>query len=317
MNVSVFIKFIRYIYIKLIFVLGLIVFSWLVIKWFHPSPIVFWHGVVKNGTIPLPQGFTLEFKLALLKNSSLVIAGCARNMAGEVFGFRDRIKSITSLFGEYHIFIGESDSNDSTLMNLRQWGKENDRVTIRTYGNLSRNMVIRPVRIAYCRNNLLDEIRNTGLFRQPKRTFYMVVDPDINKRLDQPNFLSNFDYSLDEWGVMTASRYASYYDIWALRNDVINYDCWQIQDNYLVGIATFGKTFFTHIAAHMKPIPSNHSLIPMDSAFGGAAIYQIKYLNGCRYSGYESFEICEHVPFNLCVTKNKGRIFINPKFQND
>ncbi len=50
-------------------------------------------------------------------------------------------------------------------------------------------MAIRPFRIAYCRNNLLDEIRST----------------DISKRLEQSNFLSNFDYSIDEWGVMTAS----------------------------------------------------------------------------------------------------------------
>jgi len=317
MYASAFIKIIRANYIKIIFVFGLIVFSWLVLKWFYPSPIVFWHGVLKDGTIPLPQGFTLEFKLAFLKNSSLIVAACARNIEGDLFGFRERIENITSLFGEYHIFIGESDSNDSTLMYLRQWAKENDRVTIRTYGNLSHNMTIRPVRIAYCRNNLLDEIRSTDLFRLPKRTFYMVADPDINKRLDQPNFLSNFDYSIDEWGVMTASRYGNYYDIWALRNDVINYDCWRIQENTLVNIATFGKTYHTHLSAHMKPIPSNHSLIPVDSAFGGAAIYQIKYLNGCRYSGYESFEICEHVPFNLCVTQNEGKIFINPKFQND
>ncbi len=127
MYASVFIKSIRSICTKIIFVLGLIVFSWLVIKWFNPSPIVFWHGVLKNRTVPLPQGFTLEFKLAFLKNSSLIVAGCARNMQDDVFVFRDRIKNITSLFEE-------SDSNDHTLMYLRQWSNENDRVTIRTYG---------------------------------------------------------------------------------------------------------------------------------------------------------------------------------------
>jgi hypothetical protein len=178
MHASTFIKIIRPIFIKIIYVLGLIVLSWLILKWFYPSPIVFWHGELKNGTVPFPQGFTLEFKLAFLKNSSLIIAACARDIGGDVFGFRDRIGNITSLFGEYRIFIGESDSSDNTLMYLHQWGKENDRVTIRTYGNLSHNMTMRSVRIAYCRNNLLDEIRSTDLFRQPKRTFYMSADPD-------------------------------------------------------------------------------------------------------------------------------------------
>lgn len=308
---------INYIYKKIIFLLGLIVILWLVLKWLYPLPIVFWHGAIKSGKSPLPQGFTLDFKLKFLNSSSLIVAACGRNIESHIFEFRDRMQNITSLFGEHHIFIGESDSSDNTLKYLRQWAKENDRVTIRTYGNLSHNMAMRAVRIAYCRNDLLDEIRRIGHFRSPRRTFYMAVDPDINKRLNQPNFLSNFDYSIDEWGVMTASRYGDYYDIWALRNDVINYDCLDIQNNHLVNIATFGKTFWTHLAVHMKTIPSNHSLIRMNSAFGGAAIYQIEYLNGCRYSGYESFEICEHVPFNLCVTHNKGKIFINPKFQTD
>jgi hypothetical protein len=36
------------------------------------------------------------------------------------------------------------------------------------------------------------------------------------------------------------------------------------------------------------------------------------------YVGYgrDGLELCEHVPFNLCVRANGGRIFINPKFQN-
>ncbi len=84
--------------------------------------------------------------------------------------------------------------------------------------------------------------------------------------------------------------------------------------NFLIILVTLNRAVETSISVHQKSIPSNHSLIPVNPTFGGPAIYQIKYLNECKYSGYESFEICEHVSFNLCVTQNERKIFINPKF---
>ena len=87
--------------------------------------------------------------------------------------------------------------------------------------------------------------------------------------------------------------------------------------NILIIIRTLNRAVETYISIHQKPIPANHSLIPVDSAFGGAALYQTKYLNGCNYSGFlfQSHRICEHVEFNLCVARNGGQIFLNPKFQ--
>jgi hypothetical protein len=72
------------------------------------------------------------------------------------------------------------------------------RKTIKAYENLSHNMASRSDRIAYCRNNLLNEARSTDLFQLPKHTFYMVADADINTRLNRSNFLSNFDYLIHE-----------------------------------------------------------------------------------------------------------------------
>ncbi len=242
---------------------------------------------------------------------------CARNIESQLSVFRRNIENIASLFKEYPIFIVESDSTDKTLIYLRQWHEKNDRVTIKTYGNLSYNITNRSDRIAYCRNNLFDEVRSPSLFRLSRNTFYMVADADISILLNRGNFLANFDYLIDEWGAMTASQYSGYYDIWALQNNVVDYDCWQMVHNFLVTLVTFNQAIETYIGVNQKPIPSNHRLIPVNSAFGGAAVYQIKYLNECKYAGYKSHEICEHVSFNLCVTRNGEKIFINPKFQVD
>ncbi|CAF4998054.1 unnamed protein product, partial [Rotaria sp. Silwood1] len=70
-----------------------------------------------------------------------------------------------------------------------------------------------------------------------------------------------------------------------------------------------------YIGIHQLPIPKEHDLIEVESSFGGIAIYQTKYIRDCMYFGYgkNGLELCEHVPFNLCIRGNGGRIFINPR----
>lgn len=281
------------------------------------APVTFWYVQPTNRSIPMSQPMQLSVKLSLMKNCSLVIAACARNVENHLPEFRSNIEHIASLFGQYFLIIGESDSTDRTLMYLRQWSEQNKQVTVKTYGNLSRTIRERSVRIASCRNDLLEEVRRLDLNRLSRHTFLLVADVDANARLRESVFLSNFDYPLDQWGAMTASQYGGYYDIWALRTSIVNYDCWQIVKNILIIIRTLNRAVKTYISIHQKPIPANNSLIPVDSAFGGAALYQMRYLNGCKYAGFhrQSHRICEHVEFNLCVTRNGGQMFLNPKFQ--
>jgi hypothetical protein len=73
----------------------------------------------------LSQGLSLHYKLALLKNCSLIVAVCARNIESHLSIFQQNIENIASLFEEYHIFIDESDSTDKTLIYLRQWSEKN------------------------------------------------------------------------------------------------------------------------------------------------------------------------------------------------
>ena len=300
---------------KFLWAVGVMIVLFCLLRRAFPTPVTFWYVQPANRPIPTPQLMQLSVKLSLMKNCSLIITACARNVEKYLPDFRSNIEHIASLFGQHFIFIGESDSTDTTLMYLRQWRDQNKQVTLKTYGNLSQMIPERSVRIASCRNDLLEDVRRLDLNRPSRHTFLLVADVDANARLREPVFLSNFDYALDEWGAMTASQYGGYYDIWALRTATVNYDCWRIVKNILIIIRTWNRAVDAYISIHQKPIPANHSLIPVDSAFGGAALYQMKYLNGCTYSGFHSHRLCEHVEFNLCFTRNGGQIFINPKFQ--
>ncbi|CAF1182512.1 unnamed protein product [Didymodactylos carnosus] len=177
----------------------------------------------------------------------------------------------------------------------------------------------RAVRIAYCRNHLLETARKNGWLA--KAAYYLVLDVDVNANniLTLQNFLTNFEYDLSDWDVMTASQVMGYYDIWALRTKkVVNYDCWKMVGYYRDKLGYCQKSLVERfVLAHKHTIPRDHKLIEVQSAFGGFAVYNTRYLNGCIYSGYEYQDsICEHVPFHECIRRNGGRIFINPKFQN-
>lgn len=67
-----------------------------------------------------------------LLNSTIAIGACCRNVKKYLQGFQRNIRSITTLFGQYRIYLYESDSSDQTLKYLKEW-KQNDSEHIRVY----------------------------------------------------------------------------------------------------------------------------------------------------------------------------------------
>ena len=72
------------------------------------------------------------------------------------------------------------------------------------------------------------------------------------------------------------------------------------------------------IKKYQTPISPDSKVIPVLSAFGGAGLYQSKYLKNCKYVGLDELghEICEHVSFHKGIVDNGGKMFILPCWQN-
>ena len=247
----------------------------------------------------------------------VVAMACCRNVASFLPNFRRNIEKILTIFKDYRLLLGESDSTDDTLTYLQNWSSVNPKVLVYSYGNLKDTYFARRAdRIAYCRNHLLNTTRANDWFSRTR--FLLVLDVDVNANpiLSVNNFLTNFNYDLNDWGAMTASQSVRYYDIWALRSTVVNYDCWKEIARYPLNTDIAIRIY---IEVHTKPIPKSHDLIPVQSAFGGFAAYQTRYLGNCTYDASDnesSDRKCEHVSFNQCISRNGGKIFINPAFQN-
>ncbi|CAF1241970.1 unnamed protein product [Didymodactylos carnosus] len=180
----------------------------------------------QNESLPKQQNISL----ARLRECFVVVTVCARNVEQHIPLFQQNIKQIVSVFKDYRILFGESDSSDETLTSLQKWAANDaEHIIVEAYGNMLKYISDRAVRIAYCRNHLLETARKNGWLA--KAAYYLVLDVDVNANniLTLQNFLTNFEYDLSDWDVMTASQVMGYYDIWALRTKkVVNYDCWKM-----------------------------------------------------------------------------------------
>ena len=273
-------------------------------------PDTFWHEYYEMRKVSVRHVSSFS-----LKNDFVIVTACGRDIAPALPIFRSNLYSILRLFKDYRIFLGESDSVDTTLINFQQWRNEDSKVYVYTYGNLtatySRN---RAHRIAFCRNNLLQVIRGNNWIRKAKFLLVMDIDINANAILTVDNFLTNFKYDIRDWAAMTASQTKLYYDVWAVRTHALNYDCWNIVDP--LKHQEIARKIYVYV--HAKPIPRELGLIPVRSAFGGFGVYQTVYLNNCYYKAFDETirQTCEHISFHDCIVNNGGKIFINSEFQN-
>lgn len=273
-------------------------------------PDTFWHRYYGKPAVGVRRSANMS-----LASESVLVMACGRNVETAIPGFQRNVYAIVKPFRNYRILLGESDSTDGTLSTMQQWRANDTRVHLYAHGNLSQTFsFLRTQRIAVCRNSLLENARKNNWMKEARFIFMMDMDINRNSILTLTNVLTNFEYDTRDWAVMTASQTKRYYDIWALRSDVVNYDCWKV-------VGTFRNRELAaqkFIVVHTKPIPKDFGLIPVSSAFGGFGIYQTRYLNNCTYEGFDLIdrEKCEHISFHECIVRNGGKIFINPRFQN-
>jgi hypothetical protein len=126
--------------------------------------------------------------------------------------------SILTLFKDYRVLLGESDSKDTTLMSFRHWKDKDSKIYVHAYSNLSTTYSKNRAHcIAFCRNDLLQTIRQNNWINEARFLLVMDIDINANSILTVENFLTNFEYDTRDWAVMTASQTKLYYDVWAVR----------------------------------------------------------------------------------------------------
>jgi hypothetical protein len=239
-----------------------------------------------------------------IKEKKVLIALVAKNVNKFIKNVINNSLIYASYFKEYKIIIIDGFSYDGTYETCKEFEKNNENCKV--YRQYSNNLS-RPLALSEARNMYIEFFEKDF----EKDTYLLCLDCDeVNSNpVDVDGFLSNFNYSLEDWDMMSANQINCYYDIYALRNE----ECpW----NYQHKIRETGD-IYTYLTKLQIPKPRDHPLIKVESAFGGAAIYHTEKLKNCRYSSYvNNIEICEHVPFHKMLIENGGKLFINPNFIN-
>jgi hypothetical protein len=145
-----------------------------------------------------------------------------------------------------------------------------------------------------------------------RRDFDLLISVDLDDTMSQEIDEFLFENCLSEenfpkWDAVFANQSYRYYDIWSLRNENVEEDCFEQLKN--------GKTRQDAIFIHQTHIPRNTGLIPVKSAFGGLGVYKIPSIDSnCRFYGTvkeSGASIFEHVPLNLYLTGKGCKLFID------
>lgn len=251
-----------------------------------------------------------------LEESSILVAGLARNCAAHIEEDVQKIRSAFSNAKEISYLIIESDSSDSTIQTLEKLRLSIPRFSFFSLGNLRKHHPKRTDRISVCRNHYLHLINNDPVYSNID--FVVIADLDGVNSLLAPNAVKSC-WSRVDWDVCTANQAGPYYDIWALRHTLWSpNDCWRESEYFRsLGVSHF-RSVATSVYSKMVRLDPLHDWIEVDSAFGGLAIYKKEILFDAKYTGLNSdgSEVCEHVFFHQNLCSKGWRIFINPSLIN-
>lgn len=241
------------------------------------------------------------------KSLPLVICGCCRDVEAHLPSVLASLHRIGSRFQSYRIVIFENDSRDATRTILEA---EHSRVPGVITLLLEDGMASphRTERLAHIRNRLLGEART--LDPEGKGLLLMIDMDDVAAEGTLAETIDScFHYPFESWDALATNRQLVYYDIYALRiRGHIEFDFTEMCRKYpsLEG----RRKYFIRFRGGIR---RSRYLLPVLSAFGGAALYKMAALRGKHYVGLDSagLEICEHLSVHEQMIREGRRIFIN------
>lgn len=253
-----------------------------------------------------------------IAESEILLAGPVRNASGQIANDIEKILLSLGQFRAVHCFIVESDSSDDTLLRLEEISKRFNNFSFVSVGQLSKKLPKRTDRIAYCRNMIIDAVKENPKYQNID--YIAMADLDgMNGLVTQEKIAQCWEVD-EQWDVITANQIGMYYDIWALSHPEWNYmDCWE-QKHRLENILGHSSAVNIAIGSKQAAIDPRADLIEVDSAFGGLGIYKRAAFLAGRYAGTDvdanDIDVADHIPFHKQLRQKGFRIFINPALIN-
>ena len=265
-----------------------------------------------------------KYKTVPMKDARVVIAAPISNVADNIKPVFDNINKLVDEFKEVRVILVESNSQDNTYFvaeGLKDYLKcplELHCISDNMDPNVNHQIThwhLRTARLAMARNFYVSRIIES--YSDYDYMYCMDFNYSNIEPIRLDGVRSNFEVDVD-WNVLTANQEKGYYDLWALRHPYwcphnIYGEIWNQIDGWMsvedqMKLVMDGKRI--NILNDADPVP-------VDSAFGGSAIYKIPAIidkNPIHYwLDEKGHREVEHISF----MKGIGKVFINPKFINN
>jgi hypothetical protein len=244
------------------------------------------------------------------RQGDAVIVGIARNAMPYLQNTLRLVAEAVPQFRSCRMYVYENDSTDGTDGCLDAFAADNPWLTVEhdTLGGPDARGFEpeRTVRLAGCRNKCLEWVRANA----PGVTWVIVLDLDPHggfspdgifnsiawlaaKATQRPAGMASFSLYAEHTAPDAPPRIAQY-DSWAARLN------WWRDRREEIGFGWFSMLLF----------PVGAPPVPMNSAFGGLAVYMAEAIlaPGVEYSGGD----CEHVPLHRRMHEAGYQLFVNP-----
>jgi len=247
-------------------------------------------------------------------NLKIQIVGTVRDVAEMISPELEVVERAFEKFGFLSIFLVESDSKDKTLKTLQKLKETKLNFEYVSLGNLQTEIPNRYERIAFCREQYLNYVRE----KREDIDYVVVVDLDgMNLNLSEDSVGNAFSQS-ENWDAVFANQRGRYYDIGALRHRYWSpNDCFSVM-HWASSITTNESARLLAIQSRMIKIDEVAELIPVESAYGGLAIYRADAFVQSSYIGLDENlnPQLDFVAFNLKLSEKGFRLFIDPRLIN-
>lgn len=254
--------------------------------------------------------------LTAISVDEIIILGVCRDVGFSLSSTLLLLENAFRSFKVVHIRVVESDSSDETVHALEEHKRMNPNFDFESHGQLEIEIPDRWERIAFCRNRTSEILKSDTRLNACK--WVVVADLDgVNNQLTAEAIDSC--WSRSDWDVCTANQSAPYYDVFALRHPTWSpNDCWRYEEELISMGINPAIAREKAIYKRQRRISPTEEWIPVDSAFGGLAIYKRSYFELGKYIGHtgDGFRTCEHVPFHEKLKEAGANIFINPGLIN-
>jgi hypothetical protein len=234
--------------------------------------------------------------------TSVVFVGIARNCAKNLPKALHFIDQARAQFSRSTVFIYENDSTDFTPRLLEEWALQHTDIAVRCEcsprgGYPDYQSITPPItrfdRIARARNVYMSEIEKPWY---SEFTHVIVLDLDLE---DYPNveYLREC-FNVVDWDCITANgrhvKTGIYYDTFAFRNADIP-----------LGPEVCGPSWWSCLQPVQRLLAASATgRIPVESAFGGLAIYRMEAIRGERYSSVIPDEMLEQLRLDVFFNQN-------------